>query len=349
MSMLINPYVFGGPGFNPSTHIGSSGSPAYTYVKTYDWLTGTGFGTASTQRNAGIDFVRDFTFGKTDNYFGVSGSETPYAAAFPHTTASRLGAKFANPSPALAGTSYDVDFNVTDTAVAFAHSSSPCVTVYAFSGSGFGTKFANPGTAVDSTAAYGVNFGIDGSYIAASKQNSPYVAVYNWSGSGFGSKFSNPATYPSSRGNKVDFSRDMTMIAVAHETFPRVTAYPWSAAGFGTKLANPATPPTGDGMGVSFSPDGLSLAVAHVTAPSISVYPISVGGFGTKYGNPSPAISGNSQNSPAFSGQSLDIAIKHDNSPRLTVHAWNPGFGTKYANMPTISTYQGAASFKTKI
>ena len=140
--------------------------------------------------------------------------------------------------------------------IAVAHNSTPRITAYPWSGSGFGTKFANPGTLppnVPGRPAWGVAFSPSGDAIAVAHDLSPFITAYPWSGSGFGTKFANPGTLPTGDGFGVAFSPSGDAIAVADEVSPYITAYPWSGSGFGTKFADPGTLPTGSGLGVAFT------------------------------------------------------------------------------------------------
>ena len=139
--------------------------------------------------------------------------------------------------------------------IAIAHSSSPYISAYPWSSSGFGTKYSNPGTLPTNTGygtGYGVAFSPDGSAIAIAHYSTPYISAYPWSSSGFGTKYSDPGTLPPSTGCGVAFSPDGSAIAIAHSSSPYVSAYPWSSSGFGTKYSNPGTLPTNTGRGVAF-------------------------------------------------------------------------------------------------
>ena len=89
--------------------------------------------------------------------------------------------------------------------IAVAHSTSPNVTAYPWSASGFGTKFANPSTLPPGTGV-GVAFSPSGDAIAVAHNSSPNVTAYPWSASGFGTKFANPSTLPADTGRGVAFS-----------------------------------------------------------------------------------------------------------------------------------------------
>lgn len=74
------------------------------------------------------------------------------------------------------------------------------ICMYAWSGTAYGTKYADPATAITAGAAYGIaaDFHRTGSSLAVSHATtSPYHAAYAWS-SGFGSKFADSATVPTS-------------------------------------------------------------------------------------------------------------------------------------------------------
>ena len=88
--------------------------------------------------------------------------------------------------------------------IAVVHTTSPYISAYPWSGSGFGSKFSDPSTLPAGTGL-GVDFSPSGDAIAVAHDTSPYISVYPWSGSGFGSKFSNPSTLPTGNGRSVAF------------------------------------------------------------------------------------------------------------------------------------------------
>jgi hypothetical protein len=224
--------------------------------------------------------------------------------------------------------------------VAVAYDTTPFITAYPWSGSGFGTKFADPGT-LPTGSGRDVAFSPAGNAIAVAHAGSPYVTAYPWSGAGFGTKFTNPATLPPSSGLGVAFSPAGDAIAVAHVSSPYVTAYPWSGSGFGTKFADPGTLPTGTGYRVAFNPAGNAIAVAHGTTPFITAYPWSGSGFGTKFADPGTLPTGLGLG-VAFSPAGDAIAVAHDSSPFVSAYPWSgAGFGTKFTNPATLPTGYG--------
>jgi hypothetical protein len=86
-----------------------------------------------------------------------------------------------------------------------AHVSSPYISAYPWSGSGFGTKYTDPAT-LPTGNGLGVAFSPDGTALAVSHQSSPYVTAYPWSGAtGFGTKYANPSSAITTGGNSVTF------------------------------------------------------------------------------------------------------------------------------------------------
>lgn len=229
----------------------------------------------------------------------------------------------------------NLDFQLATQSIAVSHEVSPNITVYPWSGSGFGPKYTNPAT-LPAGNGQDVAFSPSGNAVAVAHSTSPYVSAYAWN-SGFGTKFSNPGTPPTGTGLCVDFSPAGDAIAVGHITSPCISAYPWSDSGFGTKYTNPATLPV-NGRGVAFSPAGNAIAVAHSNSPYINAYPWSGSGFGTKYADPA-TLPPDICYGVAFSPAGDTIAVAHSTSPYISAYPWSgSGFGTKYANPSTLPT-----------
>jgi hypothetical protein len=261
---------------------------------------------------------------------------SPFVSAYPWSSSTGFGAKYANPATLPTGQGNGVAFTPAGDAIAVAHTTTPFVTAYPWSASGFGTKYTNPAT-LPASAGNGVAFSPTGDAIAVAHSSSPYVSAYPWSASGFGTKYTNPATLPAFGGNEVAFSPDGSAIAIGTDLTPFVQAYPWSSStGFGTKYTNPATLPTGAIYGIAFSPSGNALAVAHATTPYVTAYPWSGAGFGTKYSNPS-SLPPNTGGGVAFSPTGDAIAVAHGGTPYITAYRWSAsGFGNQYADPTTL-------------
>ena len=89
--------------------------------------------------------------------------------------------------------------------IAVAHETTPRITVYPWSSSGFGTKFANPLT-LPTGDGNGVSFSPSKNAIVVVSTLTPYVTAYPWSSSGFGTKYTNPVTTPTGDSKDVKFS-----------------------------------------------------------------------------------------------------------------------------------------------
>ena len=227
--------------------------------------------------------------------------------------------------------------------IAVAHETTPFITAYPWSGSGFGTKFSNPGT-LPTGFGSDVAFSPFGDAIAVAHSTSPFITAYPWSSSGFGTKFANPGTLTAGDGLGVAFSPSGDAIAVTSSSSPFINAYPWSSSGFGAKFANPGTLPAGVGNGVAFSPAGDAIAVAHGGAASpaaitnpLAVYQWSSSGFGARFSGGSLARDTVGR-AAAFNPSGDAVAVAYSNSsPYIAAYRWSSsGFGAKFANPGTL-------------
>ena len=89
--------------------------------------------------------------------------------------------------------------------IAVGNNTSPNITAYPWSSSGFGTKFTNPGT-LPAGNGNGVAFSLASTEIAVAHNTTPFITAYPWRSSGFGTKFANPTTLPALNGFGVAFS-----------------------------------------------------------------------------------------------------------------------------------------------
>jgi hypothetical protein len=218
------------------------------------WSSSSGFGgsVANVSPFGSGAIVRGVAFSPSGDAVVVVGSNAPYVTAYPfNSTTGALGTEF--PSIGLSirpnGTCYGVSFSPAGDAVAVAHGGTGAISVYGWSSSGFGTKFANPA----SPPASGLNvvFSPLGDSIIISQFGSPYIAAYPWSSSGFGTRFTNPSVGITGSAPGLAISPAGDAVAVLHINTPYITAYPFSSSGFGTKFTNPAVLPVH-----TFSTDG---------------------------------------------------------------------------------------------
>lgn len=219
----------------------------------------------------------------------ASGSTSPYVTAYPFT--SSFGTKYADPGTPPGEGQRAIAFSPDNSYIGTTGLNSQ-YGIYAFSGSGFGTKATNPG----STGTHGgIRWSPSGSYIAFSGDNSPYINVYAWSGS-IGTKATDPGSLPGTGGRHAAWTPDSGHVAVVHDTSPYVYVYPFTTA-FGTKMTDPSSLAADKSEGVAFSPQGKFIGTAgmNITSPYMTIWPWSASGFGTKLSNPGIAPTGNAQ------------------------------------------------------
>jgi hypothetical protein len=234
--------------------------------------------------------------------------------------------------------------------LAVAHFSSPFITVYPWSSSGFGTKFANPVTLPTGNAT-GVDFHPDGTAIAVAHSTSPFVTAYAWSENGFGTKYTNPVILPTGNATAVKFNSTGNAVAVSHNNSPFVSVYRWTVSGFGTKFTDPAILPPGVVQDLAFSPDNTALAITHNDSPYVSAYAWSNTGFGNKFANPATLPAGGALR-VKFNPSSTAIVVTNNSGGTgifMTGYPWSSsGFGTRFSN-PAESVYViRALSFNNK-
>jgi hypothetical protein len=257
----------------------------------------------------------DFNPSNQSVIVGTNGT-TRTVLAYPWSDATGFGTRYADPSvlPATGVITRSI-FNKEGT-VALTSSratSGPRTDAYAWSDStGFGTKFADPTTAIDDRAQ-NLNFNSAGNVIAYARDGSPFYALYQWDDTtGFGTRFANPSTLPTTTsGTWVCFNSDdsvaLTLVEdITLERQPALHAYAWdNTTGFGTKYANPTVNPgRATRYGGAFAPSDEAFVVAGrfgSSTPTVDAYGWNnTTGFGTKYANPTPILSAASSSNVVF-------------------------------------------------
>lgn len=272
------------------------------WITAYPFSLGAGFGTryadpaplpplggSANARGVGFTDTGDAVALAHDSYGNISGT----VWAWNSTTG--FGTKFANPGSSIMDDTRDVEFSRASNAVVFGGNLNPRITAYAWSPSGFGSKYVDPASGSRPPAAVTrVKFASDDSVVAASHLTSPYIAAYPWSSStGFGSKYASPASLPPDDGNDVTFSQAVDAVALMTQRyFTSSVIYQWSPAGFGTQYATPGGSwVSNTGEGVDFAAKDSAIGIAQSNSPYVVGYPWdSSTGLGTKYANPSTVL-----------------------------------------------------------
>jgi hypothetical protein len=211
------------------------------------------------------------------------------------------------------------------------------VSMYPWTNTGWGAKFAEPAVLPASTprsmastpSGKSIAVGWSGASSAP-----PYVSVYAWSGSGFGAKFSDPATSLDG-GNGLTFNPDSSILVVSMSTtFPRISAYNWNdTTGWGTRLSAVGFSTPGLAYNGKFSADGNSLIIPHATSPYITAFPWSISGPGTRFSNPS-TLPSNTCTSVSLNASQNKVAVSQSTSPFMHEYAYSSstGWGAKSSN-----------------
>jgi WD40 repeat protein len=121
--------------------ISHDGSPA---VHVYPWSSSTGFGTKYTNPSSSIaGDGNEVAFSPDGNYIAIANGNYPYPRVFGWSS-SGFGTSVTF-SGSLPSYTRGISFSPNGNFIAIAHAGSPYVSVYPWS-SGFGTKYADPGT-----------------------------------------------------------------------------------------------------------------------------------------------------------------------------------------------------------
>ena len=292
------------------------------------------------------------------SYIAVAHATSPRISVYTWSN-SGFGTKFSNPTTVPPSTPYSVSVNTGPysstpaTVIAtYGLSSSPYVSVYAWSSSGFGTKYADPSgwpTAAGAVQNNAMSFSPDGGTIAFGlTTNSPYIAAYPFSG-GFGTRYANPATLPNSFINVVNWSRNSNAILLAGSS-TGASGYPIPyynfSGGFGSFTVGPYIP--FQAYGITQHPTEDVVVSVHTTSSVSNVRAYnwtSGGGYGSGIANPSPVPTGTARQS-AFTRTGTVLGHALSGSPYIRAFPWTGGgFGSVYANPAVLPSADPAVGF----
>ena len=268
------------------------------------------------------------------DYIIGSMSSSPFLAAYKFTASGGFSGLVSNPATLPTVGISNAVFNATNSAIVCADNSAASITAYAWN-NGFGTKFANPSTAV-SSCLYAI-FDRSSSFIFAA---GPGIYAYAWSNTtGFGAKYTNPATQPPGGqvGGVACGGSPANFVVTGDFNSPYLWGYSWSN-GFATKFANPSTTTFGAISSINIFGTTTDIICAGGGTPFLHAYAASSGNFGTKYANPT-AVNGTAyiQATPT-----VNALIYSGSYSYLKARQWSSGggFGTAYADAGTsFGTY----------
>jgi WD40 repeat protein len=243
---------FGSKYSNPSTLPPSGGrgcsfSPDGNYlafaheqsptVTVWNWSSGFGSKVSNPSTNIDATSCDDVEFSPNGSYIGIAGRGTQVQAY--GWSNGWGGTRYL--SAGCGGQINNVSWHPDSNVLAAAHFGNTGQSAFAYSGSGFGSKYSDPSGQTNN--AWAIQFHPDGDAIVVGHTVSPYVSAWAWS-NGWGSKYSNPSTAILDTGFGLGWTADGKDLAVGFNGSPYVHVYAWSS-GFGSKYANPSTLPTG--------------------------------------------------------------------------------------------------------
>ena len=223
--------------------------------------------------------------------------------------------------------------------IAVSSSASPYVLVYAWTSTGFGTKYTDPATLPTTPISIGksVVFHPQKHTIIIGSTTSPYISAYPWTtGTGFGTKFADPSTAPVAltTGRGVAFDPLGAYVFVLGQGAYPYSYYAWSqSTGFGsTRYLSPYTV-TDDTYELTWNPTGTVIGWPSSTGTGGSYY--SWSGSATTGAIDTGLVAGKTL---AWSADNAYVALGYSSSPYVNVYPWNDstGQGTAVSNPATL-------------
>jgi hypothetical protein len=310
------------------------------YLQAWTWAAG--WGTKFSDPAGMPSNSQQASLNPTNTAVACASTGTPFMHAYAWSGTTGFGTKYAAPSGITgAGTGRGAVFNKAGNVVMHQKpdGGAPMVWCWAWTdASGFGTKFANPATAVAASGGGypGSGFNSTDSFVIIGHTATPYISTYNWTNaSGFGTKWANTSPLTS--------NSTSNCLAANNSAFARtgVLQTDWSifalnSTSYGTKYAAAPSPPTTYMASLQFNYAVSAFAICHNVSPFLTVYNWSPSGYGSKYANPATAAA--QGNFLGFSRGDSAIIISLTNTPYQHAYAWSnaTGFGSKYANPATL-------------
>lgn len=265
--------------------IGQSGSPFVNSYPFFDGGTKSSWGlknivanTAAAATIVGLDYSPDGNF-----LFGASGT-TPFIQgwhiAVPNGNTSTV---LTNPLTLPAGAGKCIAVHPSGSHVAIGHSTTPFMSVYPYSGTGYSAKLTDPAT-VPAAAVTSLAFAPTGDYLAVASQTSPFLQVYPFDpvGNAIGTLVSSPSPLPAassgpagSLGRGVAWRPQGDFIAMASNagSFVYVVGFNRASGAFTTTILTDLTAVAANC--IAWTPDGQYLLVGLNATPFLRIYDFS--------------------------------------------------------------------------
>lgn len=257
-----------------------------------------------------------------------------YPVVLPFSTVAGFGAAI-YPSSAPGNSVNGAVFTKDKQAIIGCYDSSPYIFAYPWTGSAWGTRYANIGS-VGTSSVLDIDVNPSSTFIcyAESKQ---FPTVYSWnSATGFGSRTRDAVNSVANCQANI-LNKAGTLAFFAMSGVPYIKVFPVTSSSIGSPLSNPASALPGGTTGLDISPTDSVVAITTGLTPFIHAYAWSNStGFGTKYSNPA-TLPSNSADDCAFNPTGTAIAVTYSIGgvdKGLKVYPWSDstGFGTPYSD-----------------
>ena len=330
--------LVGGVGDVNAVAIGHNSSP---YLTVYKWNNGFGAKYSDPSSAHPGDSCRGVTFTSDNSYIIAASSNSPYINAWNWDNNTGFGSKVSNPSSLPIAGGRFVALNPSETFVAMAGENEG-VQLYAWSGSGFGTKKSKPS---NNSNADGLAWSPSGNHMAIASRNPSRLEVtYIDSSGNFGTE---RTVGTSGQCNECAWSPTGNAVGAVHFGGDGQNAYEWtgtsSSADFGSTYTQPSGQ-TENAWSMTWNRAGNLVAVGHVNSPYVHIWPwTDAGGFGSPFSDPSTTPTGTILG-VEFSPDDGYICVAGGGTPYVHAYAvTSSAFGAKVADPSTLPTGFGYA------
>jgi hypothetical protein len=195
--------------FHPSGNAIFMANASTPFIHAYAWNSATGFGTkyanpSTLPTDGNSAKIAINPAGDAVAVSNLFGAERLNVYAWNNATG--FGTRFSNPATIPTGGCTSVAWHPSGGAIAVTQAStSPFVSTYPWSVSGFGTRHGGPGSGTPTNRMNGVAFSGDGTTICMVGE-APFMRAWAWNNAtGFGAVRTDPAILPGAISQKVDF------------------------------------------------------------------------------------------------------------------------------------------------
>jgi WD40 repeat protein len=221
---------------------------------------------------------------------------------------------------------------------AFAHATSPFMTVYKQEGS-ISTKLPNPASLPVGNQS-GPSWSPDATYLAMAGTSSPFITIYKRAGDTL-TKLAAPADLPPGGAYTTAWSGNGTYLSVIGGTSQYVTVYKRAGDLF-TKIANPGPGSIpGGGQGLGWSADSTYMTIGITESPYMHIYKRATDTL-TKLSNPA-YVPVNTSATVAWSPNGIYMAVGCHSDPNVIIYKRSGDTFTRLT-VPTPAAYGAGQS-----